>query len=93
MRYGVWYDDGRMDFGWLAEEHNHGRQYRAEYLTLEEAQKVAERQSYYDPETVWVAEPIDGDDEERFKRVRQIAGKLRVKRLESELARAKKESF
>jgi hypothetical protein len=90
VNYGVWYDDGKLDYGWLAEEHNHGRQYRAEFLTLEDAEDAAARQRAYDPETLFFAESIDGKDEERCERIHRAANRHRVARLEAELKLAKK---
>lgn len=89
-RFGVWYDDGHMDVGWLAEEHNHGRQYRAEYLSMAEAEEVAARQRAYDKDTVFYPAPLDSDHEKLFKTVRKLANMDRVKRAEMELERAKR---
>lgn len=90
MMYGVWYDDGRMDFGWLAEEGRHGRQHRAEYYSDEEAVRVADREQRADASMVFFAEPIDGQDQERFKRIRKLAKAKRIGRLEAELEAVKK---
>ena len=88
-RFGVWYDEGGLDCGWLAEEHNHGRQYRIEYSTLEEAEACAERQRYYDKNTVFYAAPLDMDHEELFKKVRKIVNSKKLKDAERKLERAK----
>lgn len=89
MRYGVWYDDGSLDVGWLAEEHNHGRRYRLECTTLEDAETVAERQRAYDSETLFVAQPIDGKDEARLLKFREQAKQIKISRLEREITRLK----
>ena len=88
--YGVWYDDARMDFGWLAEEDRHGRQHRAEYDSDEEAVRVANREQHADASMVFFAEPIDGKDQERFRRIRKIAKAKRIGRLEAELEAVRK---
>ena len=88
-RFGVWYDDGRLSLGWLAHEGRHGRQYRAEYETLEEAQEVAERESQYDKETVFVAADLDTDSKKLVKTVQALAKQRRLERAEAELRAAK----
>lgn len=88
-RFGVWYDEGGVDCGWLAEEHNHGRQYRIEYSTLEEAEACAERQRYYDKNTVFYAASLDTEYMAMFDRVRKIVNANRLKEAERRLERAK----
>lgn len=87
-RFGVWYDGGGFDCGWLAEEHNHGRQCRAEYPTLEAAEKVVEREAYHDKETVFLAAPLDVEHEELFKKARRVFNQGRLSRAKAELDRA-----
>jgi hypothetical protein len=86
--FGIWYDDGRMDFGWLAEEGRHGRQSRIERLSLEEAQKIAERQALYDKDTIFQAAPLDSDHEEMFTKVRRMAKERRLESAKKALSRA-----
>jgi hypothetical protein len=92
MMYGVWYDDGNMDFGWLSEEGRHGRDHRLEYDTLEEAEVMAKdmRTSHLWRDekfrAIFSAEPIDGDARQRFKRIRALAKEHRIKLLEAEIA-------
>lgn len=85
MRFGIWYDDGRMDFGWLAEEGRHGRQNRIECDTLEEAQKLGERQAYYDHETIFHAASLDSEHTAMFKKVRRMAKEKRLERAKKAL--------
>ncbi len=89
-KFGVWYDDGKLDGGWLAEEGRHGRTHRGEYFTLEDAREVAERQSHYDPDTIFYAAPLDSDHEKLFKIVRKLAKEKRLSKAEKELKAAKK---
>lgn len=88
-RFGIWYDDGHIDCGWLAEEGRHGRQYRIERSTLEEAQEIAERQQQYEPETAFVAASFDEGHEALFKRVRKIVNRRRLEKAEGDFKRAK----
>jgi hypothetical protein len=88
-RFGVWYDGGGLTFGWLAEEHNHGRQYTAEYSTLEEAEQAAAHERFYDKTTVFYAARIDSDREALFKYVRKLWNRRRLTRAERELVAAK----
>jgi predicted outer membrane protein len=88
-RFGIWYDDGRMDFGWLNHEGRHGRPYRAEYLSLEEAQRAAELEEQYDKKTVFYATDIDADHQKLFKTVRDLVKRRRLERAEAELESAK----
>ena len=83
MNYGIWYDNGRIDFGWLSEEGSHGRPYRYETNDLEEAMAKARFQTEHDKNCVFFAEPIDGDATERFKRVHKLALEKRLRDAEA----------
>lgn len=87
--YGIWYDDGRLDFGWLDDVGGNGRPYHAEYESKEEAQEVAERERKHAPGTVFYPALIDTNQKELFERVRKLAHALRIQRAERELERAK----
>ena len=87
--FGVWYDDGHLDFGWLAQEGGNGRVSRAEYFSLEEAERAAEmHRTFYKDGTVFHAAEIGTDEEKLAKRVHKLAMQERVRRAKSELARA-----
>jgi hypothetical protein len=88
--FGIWYDDGRIDFGWLAEESRHGRPERAEYLTLEEAERNAEmHRKWYRHRTVFYPSPLNVDEEALAKTVHKMALRGRIERAEAELAQAR----
>jgi hypothetical protein len=87
--YGVWYDDGHIDCGWLNHEGGHGRPYRAEYSSLEDAHAAAEREAEHDKKTVFYAADVDTEHEKLFKIVRKLVNAKRLARAERELQRAK----
>ncbi len=88
-KFGVWYDDGRLDFGWLAYEGRHGRSYSLEVPTLEEAQEIADREAQYDKETVFYAADKEADHTEMFKTVRKIVNRRKLEKAERDLKHAK----
>lgn len=93
MNYGIWYDDGHLDFGWLAEEGRHGRPYRYETDDLEEATRKAQVQTERDLDTIFVVEPLSDNphDHTLFKRVRRLANEKRLRRAEALVEYLRKE--
>lgn len=87
--FGVWYDGGGLECGWLAEEGRHGRSYRIERSTLAEVEETAERQSTLDPECVYVAAALDEDHEKLFRRARKIVNRRRLDKAKRDLQSAK----
>lgn len=87
--YGVWYDNGRIDFGWLNYEGKHGRPYRAEYSTLEEAQEAADLEAKHDSKCVFHASLIGVDEKKLFKTVHKLARAMRLELAEREVRRAR----
>jgi hypothetical protein len=88
-RYGIWYDDGRIDLGWLHFEGSHGRPQRCEYDTVEEAREEAVRQGERDMTSVFEPLALDTDDRECSRIVSRIAKQARVRRAEQELGMAR----
>lgn len=82
VNYGIWYDDGRLNFGWLAEEGAHGRPYRYETDDLEEATRKAQVQTEHDINTIFVPEPLNSDSRALFKRVRRLAWEKKLRKAE-----------
>ena len=89
MQYGIWYDDGEMDFGWLAEEGRHGRDHRLECDTLAEAEAVAKIERSRARDVVFSVEPVEGLATEIYKRVRKLAKENKVKCLEAHISRVR----
>jgi hypothetical protein len=87
--FGVWYDGGGFECGWLAEEGRHGRSYSIECSTLEEAQQVADRQTALDADCVYVAAAFNEDHEKLFRRARKIVNRRRLEKANSDLQRAR----
>lgn len=83
MKYGIWYDDGRIDFGWLGEEGRHGRDHRFETDDLQEAERSASTHALMEQATIFSVEPLNGDSLERFKRVRRLAYENRLQKAEA----------
>lgn len=82
--YGIWYDDGHIDSGWLHVEGGNGRSSRWEHYDRAMAEEYAKVQrDRNDPSTIFSVEPIDGESRERQYRCRKLA-------LEHRLARALK---
>lgn len=82
MSYGIWYDDGKLDFGWVQTESGNGRTSRFEDDQVH-AESHAEMLRHASPWLTCSVEPLDGDGDERFKRVHRLA-------LEKRLADAEK---
>jgi hypothetical protein len=71
VRWGVWYDDGHIQLGFLNFEGSHGRPYRMEFDTEEEATEKADEENAHDKDTYFVAMPLSGDVSERLREVRR----------------------
>ena len=73
MKYGVWYDDGHVDLGWLNFEGGNGRVYRFEFDDEAEAQERADHEAFVDKKRVYVPMPLSGNFLERVERARKLA--------------------
>lgn len=83
--YGIWYDDGRFQSGWLHQESGNGRSDRYEVTDLAEAQAYAKAQGEFDKTTLYFAEPADGEYRERFRRCKRAALEHRLERALTEV--------
>lgn len=86
--YGIWYDDGRTQFGWLSIFGGNGREYRYEAIE-EEATHFASVMRQEDPATAYLVQCVDADKIQIHREGRRAGLTLRLQRAETELAAVK----
>lgn len=82
MDYGIWYDDGKIDIGWVHDERGNGRTSRYETPDREDAEAQAATLRSVVPWQTFSVEELDGNHGERFKRVRKLALERRLEEAE-----------